>query len=571
MPSLGIHLLVAEQAFGTLSMSPDNDVKSLQPIVKYFPEMAALGAIGPDLLYYIGEGPKISAAVIDVFHFLNQITGILGEVANVANQFGFPNVRNRVQQLADIAALAIGTAQSGLLAAAVTVNEVVTGSHLFNPSAAQKGQPETDWNWGDLLHDRISGTFANTLLKQARTSSNYPQMAYATGYMTHLATDFVGHAYVNTVVGGPARGWNMRHTLAEKFMDASVFWRAGRDINSSKLHERFSSLSGSPQLGGLKTTLSAMIGDLSRDTSLPFKLPSPCSSDEIGTAFDSMCSLFRLVTEDGFVPPPKGPGIAIPPIPGQYGSLTNSVLNIPPPGRPRTISDWLKWLLAFLLLAPAILADMVRFVGDAAVGIITYPLAAAAYVFQCYLYSVYRSVRWFLVISGVLFPCTDELTNPLGLQFAESRGHNDDSYPHIPPDINKWIERLQAITFTANNYDYLNYPRTPGEHPSTIVSPYPKGTTPEFFMFELKRDDQFIQSWRAVPTPAALRTLVSSISLTPPYRGGFGNAVDLSVYFLGNPDVVKMINLDSDRGYAYRQWTCSGGIPTGNITGEKFI
>jgi hypothetical protein len=199
--------------------------------------------------------------------------------------------------------------------------------------------------------------------------------------------------------------------------------------------------------------LTGVIDGFAHDSSLGYQLPTACTAKEIKLAFDSMCSLFRMVTEDSYVPPPRGPKIAIPPIPGQYGTLTHAVMGIPPAGRPRTITDWLKLLLALLLLVPAILADMVRFVTDAALGVITYPLAAAVYLFQCFLYNIYRQVRWFLVISGVLFPCIDELSNPLALQFTRIRESVDESYPHIRPVISTWKERLHTITFSANNYD----------------------------------------------------------------------------------------------------------------------
>jgi Zinc dependent phospholipase C len=254
MPSLGIHLLVADHAFSELGKAPKQTTRSLDPIVRHFPEMASLGAIGPDLFYYLGEGPIITAAVADVLHFLHQISSVIGEVGSLAQQAGMPNIGNRINQIGDTVNLAVGTAQSGLLAAVVVLNEVITGSRLFNPSEQQEEKPESDWNWGDILHDRISGVFANKLLNTAIQSKNYPLMAYSCGYMTHLATDFVGHPYVNTVVGGPARGWNMRHTLAEKFMDASVFHRRGRDINTSRLHYRFSSLADTNQLPLLSKT-----------------------------------------------------------------------------------------------------------------------------------------------------------------------------------------------------------------------------------------------------------------------------------------------------------------------------
>ena len=572
MPSLGIHLLVADATFSRLPNSTVNDVKSLAPIAKYFPEMASLGAIGPDLLYYLGDGPKISAVVADVFHYLNQISSVLKDIGNLAQQGGMPNVANRINQLSETVRLAVGTAQSGLLAAVVQLNEVITGSHLFKPSAAQLEKPETDWNWGDLLHDRISGTFANKLMDTARSAANYPLLAYSTGYMTHLATDFVGHGYVNTVVGGPARGWIMRHTVSEKFMDASVFQRRNQDINTSKLHGRFSSLADTSQLANLCDVLAGLIAGFAQDSSLGYQLPGACSSKELKTAFDSMCSLFRLVTEDAYVPPPQPPQIAIPPLPGQYGSLTHAVTGIPGPGRPSTITDWLKFLLALLLLVPAVLVDMARFVTDAALGVITYPLAAAVYVFQCYVYNIYRQVRWFLVISGVLFPCVDELDNPLALQFTSSRGNGDENYPHVPPVVDTWTERLGAVTFSANNFAYLNYPKTKRELPGARPSPYPSGTTPELFMHDLDRDDQFVATWLVKNTPVEIRTLVSTIPpLHAPYKGGFGNATDLSILLLERPDIAAKLNLDSDRGYAYRQWRCDGGITAGSLVNERFI
>lgn len=564
MPSVGIHLIAADIAFAKLPSSPDQDVRNLSAVVRRYPEMSALGAVGPDLLYYLGIGPKISSAVANVFHYLGRISSIIGEVGNLAQQAGLPNVGDRIRQLGDIVMLAVGTGQTGLLAAVVELNDIITGSPLFKPSPQQEGKSEDNWNWGDILHDRISGSFANRLIADARASQNYSLLAYSTGYMTHIATDCVGHAYVNSVVGGPARGWNMRHTLAEKFMDAAVYARRSNDINTSRLHERFSSLADSLSLHSLCDRLAASIQGLPQTPSLGYPLPAPCSSEDIKEAFDSMCTLFRLVTEDSYVSPPKAPSITIPPLPGQYGSLTNLVTNLPGPGRPRTITDWLKFLLAILLAVPAVVADMVRFLVDLASGVVTYPFAAAVYLFESYLYTLYRQVRWFLVVSGICFPCVDELSSPLALQFASCRGAGDDNYPHVPPKISSWKESLNAITFSANNFDYLNYPTTIGEKPHVTAAPYPANSLPELFIQGLARDQQYVADWLGAATPAHVRALSA-------YKGGFGNAADFSVLLLGRPDVAEKINLDSDRGYGYKQWRCDGGLDTGLLTNERFI
>ena len=59
MPSLGIHLLVADVAFMRASVSKVPEVRSLFYATNHFPEMASLGAIGPDLFYYFDLGPEI--------------------------------------------------------------------------------------------------------------------------------------------------------------------------------------------------------------------------------------------------------------------------------------------------------------------------------------------------------------------------------------------------------------------------------------------------------------------------------------------------------------------------------
>lgn len=568
MPSLGIHLSTADAAFSRLQSSKDSSVRSLRSITSRFPREASLGAIGPDLMFYLGTDPETTARVADVLHYLNQISNLIGEAGKLAQQQGMPNVGNRINQLSDTVRVAVGTAQSGLLAAVVELHNVVSGGHLFKITEQQEEKSESDWNWGDILHDRISGSFASQLMARARALTSYSAIAYATGYMSHVATDFVGHAYVNTVVGGPARGWNMRHTVAEKFMDASVFARAGQDINNSRLHSRFSSLADTPELDGLCKLLADLIAATANNPSKPHPLPVPCSSGDLKKAFDSMCSLFRLVTEDMYVPPPRGPGISIPPLPGQYGTLTSQLTGmLPSGGGPRSLTDWLKLLLAFLLAVPAILADLTKFITDVALGLATYPMAAATYIYQSFLYGLYREVRWFLVISGVCFPCLDELTSPLALQFTQiSRNPMDGSYyPHVPPKVSKATERVGAITFQAYYFDYLSYPTTAIELPSTYPSPFPNGMKPEEFMYSLPRDDRFVAGWLGMRDPSWIKSNF-------PRNGGFGNAADLTVHLLENPTLAEMINMDSDRGYGYRQWRCDpGGIGSGVLVNERFI
>jgi len=579
MPSLGIHLLVMEQLANRLRNSTVPVEQAFSPYVDAHPGYAAFGAIGPDLFYYYYDGPRKAGIVSDIFNGMNGISRVLNDAANVANDVGLPNFADRVRQIADTAQLLVGTFESLLLTALIDLSDLITGNYLFTPTENQREKPENEWKWGDLLHDRTSGIAATMFLRRAQAARDPRWLAYSCGYYAHLATDVTGHAYVNQVVGGPARGFFMRHAIAEKFMDAQVFKINGSDINTSRLHTRIQPLHNTTELEGLLQMLVDELNGMVASGTMPFPLPSAPSQHDLHEGFEAMYRLFRLVTEDSYVPPPSAPAILIPPLPGQYGSITSAIGGLRPPGsQPKTLTDFLKLLLYVLLLAPAIVADLTRFIADIIAGIITYPLAIALYLLQSFLYRIYRQIRWFLVVSGVAFPALDELTSPLAQQFITCRAlTGDDPYPRRPPAVNAWRERWETLNrvfeFDASDLPYLNYPATHGELPSTKPSVYPAGVSPTYFMNQLGIDPSFVAGWQAVTTPADLRRLVQS---TPSPSGphpvaGLGNALSLAALYLSDPSLAEKVNVDSDRGYAYREWTSSGGVTAGDIQNERFL
>jgi hypothetical protein len=81
------------------------------------------------------------------------------------------------------------------------------------------------------LHYRRTGAFAATLVRKAVESGDHQLQAYAWGYLTHVAADTVGHAFVNQICGGPYRLSVQRHTTAESYMDAWEYRVArGREV-----------------------------------------------------------------------------------------------------------------------------------------------------------------------------------------------------------------------------------------------------------------------------------------------------------------------------------------------------
>lgn len=89
------------------------------------------------------------------------------------------------------------------------------------------------WNWFDTLHLGGSGDFVTELLDIAlgekagadgETRERNLLLSYAVGYLSHIAADIVGHAYVNSITGGPYRlQQSQRHTTQEKIMDVWAY------------------------------------------------------------------------------------------------------------------------------------------------------------------------------------------------------------------------------------------------------------------------------------------------------------------------------------------------------------
>ena len=86
------------------------------------------------------------------------------------------------------------------------------------------------------MHYRKSGKLTDGAARgDARLSS--PHHLYALGYLTHVAADTVGHAYVNLYCGGPYRSQAQRHKTGENFQDVfNLLGETGLDFNYSKLH-----------------------------------------------------------------------------------------------------------------------------------------------------------------------------------------------------------------------------------------------------------------------------------------------------------------------------------------------
>ncbi len=574
MPSFGIHYATLDELRLRLKGSPrPNDVEYLR-FIDSAPEMASLGAIGPDLFYYLGSTSLADtiAPLATVFTFINGVASKIGEMGALASDAGLQNIGSLVSQVGRSAELLLRTTEAEFVHALVKISDVVTGSYILQESPIQAESVTSKWNWGDILHDRAGGMFSEAILRKAQASGRSDWMAFYVGYVTHIATDFVGHPYVNQVVGGPARSHLMRHTIAEKYMDAAVYRRKTIDITQSKLYSRTFNI---PQLDDLCGLLASETAQLAVSNQWFQTRPSP-SAEEIRSAIGYMNELFRLVTDEPTVPQPHPPHIQFPPLPTPIAALFGGGSGARGrPRKPRSLSDWLKMALDLFLSGPKLLLAL----ADLAVGIVSYPAELILYQMQAVLYRIYRSSRFFLVAAGLAFPLPDEIDSSLGAQFIRCRRADGDRYPLVPSEAHGGIERYQASTrmvdLTSSDLDYLHYPdQAKSERPLTRSSPYPEGVSPEYFINGIAQDPAYLRAWKATRSPlevGRLRPIVSS-----PVQGrlpicGFGSAVDCTISMLDDPAAFRHVNLDSDRGYGYRQWIYDSGLRQGNIVNEGFL
>ena len=243
MPGWFIHMDVARKAIASLSKnegisallsSSSNGLSAteLMAIAQDDDTAAylALGAIGPDIFFILPDfGPGVkqnlwfASQTIKNFYdtfddiFIGPYTDSFAAIdqnsTDLNNAFGggFPQqiteITNRTKQFLRDTELILLSRQVDLFS--------------FLGSGVPKGWDEQAFFWSDMLHYRKTYEFAAKLWKNA--GENKRLQAFAIGWMTHLATDVTGHAFVNEKSGGPYRLHWQRHHLVENHMDAKVY------------------------------------------------------------------------------------------------------------------------------------------------------------------------------------------------------------------------------------------------------------------------------------------------------------------------------------------------------------
>jgi hypothetical protein len=243
-------------------------------------KFTAIGAIGPDLFFFSQDwsndilGPRsdlIMLGLATYYYFdaaaeddWEPLLKILDEVdSTLAGIIRFLIKLNKIWQdflkgwnatigpfvdtLADLADDLTG----GILSSAKTVleefllaiknlgEEWITdyaGIWDMMNTVVQKGYPEENFLWSDMLHYRRTSAMCQALVAQAEKlhdgteggGDRFQQfLAFALGYTVHVGTDTIAHSFVNEQCGGPYRDHPTRHHLIENHIDAWNYRQAG--------------------------------------------------------------------------------------------------------------------------------------------------------------------------------------------------------------------------------------------------------------------------------------------------------------------------------------------------------
>jgi hypothetical protein len=246
---------------------------------KRHPSYYALGAVGPDLFFFLpdfraycekgrgGPGRRVPIAnsLIGVAEWLEDFYAKLDSwiLEDWERYFG-PGSENTEEAISRF------TGDLSTLVSDITAGFAAVGTTALLSLASQahdwwglfslglnKGYDNQDFFWSDMLHYRKTSRFGRSLWEIAneREATGLPTpekateiadqlRAYALGYITHLAADTAGHPFVNEKSGGPFRTHWQRHHLVENHMDAQTYddEHGGDDIynelTESGLHYR---------------------------------------------------------------------------------------------------------------------------------------------------------------------------------------------------------------------------------------------------------------------------------------------------------------------------------------------
>lgn len=252
MPKHAVHVYVLNSVIDRLCESNVQQEREIGEVMRRNHFEAVLGSFGPDLHVWAPRRDD-SSALIRFLHNMKLAVDQYGHVASIINDSmrngdvvveGMDTsasrkelagkvdecIRNMVSSISPgiFSGIADGydffADPAGLQS---LINSFLEGT--TNDRASGRGLAEYDWS--DRLHFWHAGEYVRNLLL---ASTDEAGKAYAYGFMTHIATDLIGHQMVRKAIGGSYNKNPQGHFVCESFLDAwSFYGRSGLPLNGN--------------------------------------------------------------------------------------------------------------------------------------------------------------------------------------------------------------------------------------------------------------------------------------------------------------------------------------------------
>ncbi len=599
MPGPAAHLVIIDEQTKRVLADPSTFNGPLSEALDKHRAEAALGAIGPDMVFWADWNiyTPVVNTIFDIYKTLDEIYEALMAIWQPI-QDHIDKVLDAVSggvvaELQETITIIEGIIKTAILRL-ITENVPILDElkpHLQDNGAASS---ETAWNWLDYMHHRWTGEFNTELIRRAHASGRADLRAYAYGWLSHVTADVVGHAYVNTAVGGPWRSHWHRHFIQEKFMDSWVwgFYKGNTTMPTSVApgtipfsYETWPNINGASlhNLVDVGDNMPGHLQDLIVDSleAVYQGRPHPnvggmipfLGRQHINRAYQMLVEALEIMTsKDRAIPPPQPPTVMNDDGPPGYP--------VPSSGGGGGGGGGSFSLLGLLLAILELIKSLFEYVHDLVLWLVsqvtyplTYPIRYAFYLLQLSLYEIYRQYRWALALTGFAYPDPDQLYHPLAQQF-------------INPLVN--VMRMPRREFPPEMENALMFPSgcsTPQPQPVGCIEPVAANSGP-YTRWPLNYPYWFIEGEPL--NPAVVNALSSAtlpqdtIAITsglfpPPaagiagaaYAGSLGNALDFFLRYArtiaragGDANTLNLPdwNLDADRGYGFKCWRVTGGL-----------
>lgn len=619
MPKLGLHYISAQRALANLRSMQlpdlfskkftadeitqyDNLVNVLNRNEKYY----NLGAIGPDIMFFGTDYEDFNkiTQVINKFNEFKQLyedimdpieafqDQVSDQLSDTLDALGLPDIPALLAELevtrGDIESILFSGAQALLISMSDFGEKIFEG--IFAPEfqkSLNKNQSidfvEKDWMWFDILHYRKTGEFAEQLIRNAKNSEI--KTAFAFGYLTHYATDFIGHGYVNEVVGGPYRLNVQRHVVTENFMDTWAF----NEFYNERLTDTFLSEDRMDLDPALHPDISYLINKTMNDVYPSSNYPIAMSTGDLATTYNNMLTWFDISYQSMRDPP-------TPPFEDVNDFLAEILEQIIPPRPPQppntiggggcspseifnldtgpdcfneffsNLSDWVEYFVELSRYSLELLLHLLTLINRLFNVLTVGSLLALLYLIRLTLYGLYQDIRYIMALNGLVYPDPTDLNNAVGQQFLSTQNScysaNNNDYPKMRES------GMSHIVCPTGNEPY---PDTKPNHYSsaTIANPAAKIIGNKF---NLKSFSQYSNAG----DPSATRNFSQDIGEASEYATILMTMSHIKIQspFVKPPqtsDVFNFLlpnwNLDVDRGYAYKTWRLKNE-QDGSITDE---